>query len=181
MSAVPSLKRPLPGSLLIRLSSSSIFSVLRTRESPPLSREIVAQRLLDALPLNFLKFAQVRFSRAVLSRPPSPPPIPPPVMGGTWVALAAIEFLFLGAFTGWLLWFYAAKGTHWSAWVVVFVSWYLGFFGTMFLPIDVAEAYYPTENNQTIVSRRGRCSLRDHATYTLLSPTCVRPFSVVCH
>jgi hypothetical protein len=44
-------------------------------------------------------------------------------MAGVWIAVAVIELLFLAVFTAWLLRFYAAKGTHWSALVIVFISW----------------------------------------------------------
>ena len=73
--------------------------------------------------------------------------------GDAWIAIAGIEFVGLFFLTAWLVRFYAAKGTHWSALVFVFISWYLGLFGTLFLPIDIAEAYhsvYPATLNVTM-------------------------------
>ena len=57
------------------------------------------------------------------------------------VPLAVTEALLLSIFTWWLLRFYADKSTPFYAYILVFISWYLGFFGTLFLPIDIAEAY----------------------------------------
>ena len=59
----------------------------------------------------------------------------------TWVWLALFEFLLLAFFTSYLLRFYAVKSAPFYSLAFVYVSWYLGFFGTMFLPIDIAEAY----------------------------------------
>ena len=63
-------------------------------------------------------------------------------MTSAWLPLAIVEFIALGVFTAWLVHFYASKGTHPVALVTVFISWYLGFFGTLFMPIDIAEGYY---------------------------------------
>lgn len=75
-------------------------------------------------------------------------------MSSLGVPLALVEFAILFGFTAWLVHFYATKGTHPAALVTVFISWYLGFFGTLFMPIDVAEAYYSfyyTQLNVTTV------------------------------
>lgn len=58
------------------------------------------------------------------------------------MVLAAIEFAVLAVLTAWLVRFFAAPRSPRLALATVFVSWYLGFFGTLFLPIDIAEAYY---------------------------------------
>ena len=70
----------------------------------------------------------------------------------TWAALAGFEFVLLIFFTLGLVRHYASKGTPWYAVSLVFVSWYLGFFGTLFLPIDIAEAYYASYLNVTNVT-----------------------------
>ena len=57
------------------------------------------------------------------------------------ITLAIFESIALAFFTGYLLRYYGMKGSPTYALVFVYVSWYLGFFGTMFLPIDIAEAY----------------------------------------
>ena len=62
----------------------------------------------------------------------------------TWLVLGGTEFFVTLLLTLWLVRFYAAKGAPWYATALVFVSWYLGFFGTLFLPIDIAEAYFST-------------------------------------
>jgi hypothetical protein len=60
---------------------------------------------------------------------------------GAWLMLAGIEFLLLGWFTVHLIRFFAKPQIPLYVHGFVFVSWYLGFFGTMFLPIDIAEAW----------------------------------------
>lgn len=59
-----------------------------------------------------------------------------------WVVLGSIEFVILFVFTILLVRFYASKDSPLYANVIVVISWYLGFFGILFLPIDIAEAYY---------------------------------------
>ena len=76
-----------------------------------------------------------------------------------WVVLGSLEFVVLFGFTVALVRFYSAKHTPWYANVLVFVSWYLGFFGTLFLPIDIAEAYssiYDATTNVTNVTGGAR-------------------------
>ena len=99
-------------------------------------------------------------------------------MSNTWLVLASIEFAGLAIFTAFLLRYFAAKGAHPLALATVFVSWcvlmlliaaapctrfawpptrdravshrrYFGFFGTLFLPIDIAEAYWSIYENVT--------------------------------
>lgn len=53
--------------------------------------------------------------------------------------LVVAEFLGLLLFTAGLLWYYASKHTHWVYLLAVGASWYLGFFGTLLLPVDVEE------------------------------------------
>ena len=62
----------------------------------------------------------------------------------TWLVLGGTEFFVTLLLTLWLVRFYAAKGAPWYSTALVFLSWYLGFFGTLFLPIDIAEAYFST-------------------------------------
>jgi hypothetical protein len=59
-----------------------------------------------------------------------------------WAVLGSIEFVILFVFTILLVRFYASKDSPLYANVIVVISWYLGFFGILFLPIDIAEAYY---------------------------------------
>jgi len=83
-----------------------------------------------------------------------------------WAVLAAIEFITFGIFTAYLVHFYAAKGSPLYSLIIVFISWYLGFFGTLFLPIDIAEAYYSTYTNITNITE---------ITYTVLPTPSTTP------
>lgn len=55
------------------------------------------------------------------------------------VGVGIFEFVVLFVFTALLLRYYAARGIHVAYLAAVFVSWYLGFFGTLLLPVDVEE------------------------------------------
>lgn len=51
---------------------------------------------------------------------------------GIWV-----EMVLLVAFTAGLLWYYRAKEVPWLVAGCVFISWLLGFMGTLLLPADI--------------------------------------------
>lgn len=48
-----------------------------------------------------------------------------------------IELAMLVAFTAVLVWYYRAKDVPWALSAVVFLSWFLGFLGTLLLPADI--------------------------------------------
>lgn len=48
-----------------------------------------------------------------------------------------VEMAMLVAFTAMLVWYYRAKDVPWAVSAVVFLSWLLGFLGTLLLPADI--------------------------------------------
>lgn len=87
-----------------------------------------------------------------------------------WVPLMLIELVPLAFFTLWLLRFYASKTVPTYALAMVFISWYLGFFGTLFLPIDIAEAYgsrvWAPPANETVSGRPWNGTMSSTASFT---------------
>lgn len=49
----------------------------------------------------------------------------------------AVEMALLTAFTAGLLWYYQARDVPWGVSFCVFLSWLLGFVGTLLLPADI--------------------------------------------
>ena len=77
---------------------------------------------------------QLQHRRHPATRPPGPPaPVAMQVVPG------AVGFAMLAVFTVLLLRYYAARGTHWVYLTAVFISWFMGFFGTLLLPVDVEQ------------------------------------------
>lgn len=68
---------------------------------------------------------------------------------GIWVELALLV-----AFTGGLLWYYRAKEVPWLVAACVFVSWLLGFMGTLLLPADVVLTLLNGEHRCVCPGRR---------------------------
>lgn len=48
-----------------------------------------------------------------------------------------VELALLGVFTAGLVWYYQAKDVPWAVSICVFLSWLLGFMGTLLLPADI--------------------------------------------
>ncbi|CAM9171983.1 unnamed protein product [Sphacelaria rigidula] len=51
--------------------------------------------------------------------------------------IIAVEMALLVTFSAGLLWYYQAKEVPWLVGGTVFVSWLLGFMGTLLLPADI--------------------------------------------
>ena len=57
----------------------------------------------------------------------------------SWVPVA-IEALFLGVVTGWLLWYFGSiKSMKWYTMLSVFVGWFFVFSVVILLPNDIAK------------------------------------------
>ena len=61
----------------------------------------------------------------------------------------AVEMALLVIFTGCLVWYYRARDVPWFVSACVFLSWLLGFMGTLLLPADIVL---------TLLNRARRCA-----------------------
>lgn len=61
--------------------------------------------------------------------------------GEMWEVATALWTLVLLAGTIWLVRHFVRPDTAWGYRVIVFIAWFLGFFGAVLLPVDIATAY----------------------------------------
>lgn len=64
----------------------------------------------------------------------------------------ALEMAMLVSFSAGLLWYYQAKEVPWLVGGTVFVSWLLGFMGTLLLPADIVLTLLNGEHRCMVVS-----------------------------
>lgn len=67
-------------------------------------------------------------------------------------AYGSVELLALAVFSLFLLRYYTSDTVRWGYWVVIVVSWYLGFVGTLLLPMDVGQSQTGGEATDAMMS-----------------------------